>query len=253
MMEEPRVRDYNSEHFDNAERRYAYDFDYVLRRYMMRTFAPLLRGGKALELGCFEGETTKLYAEHFDDLTVVEAADSLIEVARSKVPASVKFIHATIETVTLPPIYDAIFLVHTLEHLDDRVAGLAAMRQWLSPAGRLFVVVPNANAASRQIAVKMGLIATNNSVTEGEAAHGHRCTYSLDTLESDVRQASLLIESRGGIFFKPFANFQFDRMLQQGIIDERYLEGCYALGMQQPDLTASIYMVCSRGELQVSS
>ena len=67
------------------------------------------------------------------------------------------------------------------------------------------------------------------------------------------RKLVMRVESRGGIFFKPFANFQFDRMLQQAIIDERYLEGCYALGMQQPDLTASIYMVCSRGELQVSS
>ncbi|HUE12508.1 MAG TPA: class I SAM-dependent methyltransferase [Steroidobacteraceae bacterium] len=242
------MRDYNSEHQDNSERQYAYDFDYVLRRYMMRTFAPLLPRGKALELGCFEGETTKLYAEHFNDLTVVEAADSLIAVARTKVPPSVKFIHATIESAVLQPIYDAIFLVHTLEHLDDRVAGLARMRQWLSPAGRLFVVVPNANAASRQIAVKMGLIATNSSVTEGEAAHGHRCTYSLDTLENDVRQAGLKVESRGGIFFKPFANFQFDRMLEHGIIDEGYLEGCYALGMQHADLTASIYMVCSRGD-----
>jgi 2-polyprenyl-3-methyl-5-hydroxy-6-metoxy-1,4-benzoquinol methylase len=249
-------RDYNDEYGDNAERRYAYDFDYVLRGYMLRTFAPLLRRGKALELGCFEGETTKLYARQFEDLTVVEAADSLIEVARKKVPASVKFIHATFESVTLAPIYDDIFLVHTLEHLDDRVAGLRRMKEWLSPEGRLYVVVPNANAASRQIAVKMGLIATNSAVTAGEAAHGHRCTYSLDTLEDDVRRAGLHVESRGGIFFKPFANFQFDRMLQQGIIDEQYLEGCYALGMQYPDLSASIYMVCVRGagaEPQVSS
>jgi SAM-dependent methyltransferase len=247
------MRDYNNEHQDNPERQYAYDFDVVLRRYMMRTFVPLLHGGKALELGCFEGETTKLYAEHFDDLTVVEAADSLIDVARAKVPSSVKFIHATIESATLQPIYDAIFLVHTLEHLDDRVAGLARIRQWLSPAGRLFVVVPNANAPSRQIAVKMGLIATNSTVTEGEAAHGHRCTYSLDTLEDDVRRAGLLVESRGGIFFKALANYQFDRMLQQGIIDERYLEGCYALGMQYADLTASIYMVCGRGHRAVET
>lgn len=247
------MRNYNDEYRDNSERRYAYDFDYVLRRYMMRTFAPLLHRGKALELGCFEGETTKLYAEHFDDLTVVEAADSLIAVARGKVPASVNFVHGTIESVQLPAVYDDIFLVHTLEHLDDRVSGLARMGKWLSAIGRLYVVVPNANAASRQIAVKMGLIPTNSAVTEGEAAHGHRCTYSLDTLESDVRSAGLRVESRGGIFFKPFANFQFDRMLQEGIIDERYLEGCYALGMQYPDLTASIYMVCRRGDADQSN
>ncbi len=161
------MRDHNREYQDNESRRYAYDFDHVVRRYMMRTLSPFFTNGKALELGCFEGETTKLYAERFDDLTVIEAADSLIEIARTKVPASVRFIHSTIETAELEPVYGAIFLVHTLEHLDRPVEALSRIRAWLSPAGRLFVVVPNANAASRQIAVKMGLVETSSSVTEG--------------------------------------------------------------------------------------
>ena len=240
------MRDYNNEYKDNESRQYAYDFDYVVRRYMMRTLAPFFTNGKALELGCFEGETTRLYAEQFDDLTVIEAADSLIEVSKKKVSASVRFIHSTIETAELEPVYDSIFLVHTLEHLDDPIGALKRTQTWLSPTGRLFVVVPNADAASRQIAVKMGLIETNNSVTAGELAHEHRCTYSLDTLEHVVRQAGLNIESRGGVFFKPFANFQFDLLLKNKVIDEGYLDGCYALGMQYPELTASIYVVCTR-------
>jgi len=241
------MRDHNQEYQDNESRRYAYDFDYVVRRYMMRTLSPLFTNGRALELGCFEGETTKLYAERFDDLTVVEAADSLIEIARAKVPASVRFIHSTIETAKLGPVYDSIFLVHTLEHLDRPVEALSRIRGWLSPAGRLFVVVPNANAASRQIAVKMGLVESPTSVTEGERAHGHRRTYNLDTLKKDARQAQLEVESWGGILFKPFANFQFDLLMKHKIIDEGYLEGCYALGMQYPELSASIYLVCTRG------
>lgn len=240
------MRDFNSEYQDNEARQYAYDFDYIVRRYMIRTFKPFFTNGKALELGCFEGETTKLYAEHFDDLTVIEAADDLIEVARKRVPEKVRFIHSMIEDAELEPIYDSIFLVHTLEHIDDPVAALARIRTWLSPTGRLFVVAPNANAASRQIAVKMGLIDTHQSVTEGELAHGHRCTYSLDTLENDVRRAGLKVESRGGVFFKPFANFQFDMLIKNKVIDQAYLDGCYALGMHYPDLTASIYLVCTR-------
>lgn len=240
------MRDFNTEYQDNEERKYAYDFDYVLGRYMMRSLSPFFRKGKALEIGCFEGEKTKLYAEHFDDLTVLEAASDLIEVARKRVSSSVRFIHAMIETAELEPVYDAIFLVHTLEHLDDPVEALARIRSWLSPTGRLFLVVPNANAASRQIAVKMGLIDTHQAVTEGERLHGHRCTYSLDTLEHDARRAGLVVESRGGIFFKPFANFQFDLLIKNNVIDQAYLDGCYALGMYYPDLTASIYLVCTR-------
>jgi 2-polyprenyl-3-methyl-5-hydroxy-6-metoxy-1,4-benzoquinol methylase len=161
------MRNHDREYQDNESRRYAYDFDYVIRRYMMRTLSPFFSKGRALELGCFEGETTKLYAQYFDDLTVVEAAHSLIEIARTKVPANVRFIHSTIETAELEPLYDSIFLVHTLEHLDHPVEALSRIRGWLSPGGRLFVVVPNADAASRQIAVKMGLVETNNAVTAG--------------------------------------------------------------------------------------
>lgn len=239
-------RDHNSEFQDNAERKYAYDFDSVVRRYMMRALAPYFGSGKGLEIGCFEGESTALFAEHFDDLTVVEAADELIAVARQRVPDRVRFVHSTIETAKLEPVYDAIFLIHTLEHLDDPVANLARLGTWLTHSGRLFVVVPNANAPSRQIAVKMGLIEHNHAVTPGEHAHGHRCTYSLDTLERDVRKAGLNVLARGGIFFKPFANFQFDLLIKHGVIDQAYLDGCYALGMHYPELTSSIYLICTR-------
>lgn len=241
------MRDHDKEFQDNAQRKYAYDFDGVVRGYMMRALSPFFpKDGKALEIGCFEGDSTRLFAEHFQDLAVLEASRDLIDIARTRVPAHVEFHHGTIETAALDPIYDAIFLVHTLEHLDDGVDALRRIGRWLAPGGRLFVVVPNAQAASRQIAVRMGLIATNNAVTDGERQHGHRCTYSFDTLEHDVRSAGLEIAFRGGVVFKPFANFQFDRMLEHQIIDQQYLDGCYALGMQYPELCSSIYVVCGR-------
>jgi 2-polyprenyl-3-methyl-5-hydroxy-6-metoxy-1,4-benzoquinol methylase len=240
------MRDFDNEYQAQGARRYAYDFDHVVRRFMMRTLEPFFLPGKALELGCFEGDTTRLYAERFNDVTVLEAAASLIEVARQRVPTSVKFIHSTIETARLDQEYDQIFLVHTLEHLDDPVAALERIGRWLSPRGRLFVVVPNANAASRQIAVHMGLVSHQAAVTEAERTHGHRITYGLDTLERDVRAAGLKVISRGGIFFKPFANFQFDQLIKHDIIDDAYLEGCYEMGMIYPDLSASVYTVCMR-------
>jgi hypothetical protein len=109
------------------------------------------------------------------------------------------------------------------------------------------LVVPNADAPSRQIAVKMGLISHNNAVTEAEFKHGHRRTYSFDTLEAEAVAAGLNVIQRGGVFFKALANFQFDRLLGTDIISEGYLEGCYKLGMLYPELCASIYLICRRG------
>jgi 2-polyprenyl-3-methyl-5-hydroxy-6-metoxy-1,4-benzoquinol methylase len=151
----------------------------------------------------------------------------------------------------LPRRYDNIVLTHVLEHLDDPVGALARMNaEWLADSGRLFVVVPNANAPSRQIAVLMGLISHNAAITPAEAEHGHRRTYSLDTLERDATAAGLRVAHQGGIFFKALANFQWDRLLKTDIISTDYLEGCYRLGQRYPDLCASIFLLCERGDVR---
>jgi 2-polyprenyl-3-methyl-5-hydroxy-6-metoxy-1,4-benzoquinol methylase len=215
---------------------------------MLRSFKPFMGPGRALELGCFEGDFTALLASVYADLTVVEVVDAAIAVARQRVGDRVRFVQGTIETVELPAAcFDAIFLVHVLEHIDDPVGVLRRINGWLSPEGRLFVGCPNANAPSRQIAVKMGLISHATAVTPGEQAHGHRRTYTLDTLEREVRAGGLSVLHRGGVFFKALANFQFDRLLRTDIISQGYLDGCYELGMCYPDLCASIFLVCTSG------
>ena len=242
-------RDYNVESADKGDNKYAYSFDYdVLHKYMFKSFVgDMVRGGNALELGCFEGEFTKRLEGVFNDITCVEASDNAMQIARSKIPGA-KFHNDIFETVNLPGQYDNIFMTHVLEHVDDPVEVLKRVNnEWLSDSGRFFLVCPNANAPSRQIAVKMGLISHNSAVTPAEEEHGHRCTYSLDTLERDARLAGLKIVKRQGIFFKALANFQWDRLLQTDIISDEFLEGCYELGQVYPDLCASICLVCEKG------
>ncbi|SRR5579871_1439095 len=239
------TRDYVREAADNGERRYAYDFDAVLRRYMIRAFRPFLPPGRAVEVGCYEGDFTVLLAPFYADLTVVDVLESALARTAKRV-GTVRPVPGTVESIDLPAAsFDAAFLIHVLEHLDDPAAVLRRIGNWLRPNGRLFVACPNANAASRQIAVKMELISHATAVTPGERAHGHRRTYTLDTLQRDVRAAGLSVVHRGGVFFKALANFQFDRLLTTDIIDAAYLDGCYELGTVYPDLCASIFLVCT--------
>ncbi|MCW1920310.1 class I SAM-dependent methyltransferase [Rhodobacter sp. KR11] len=242
-------RNYDAELQDTADHRYAYDFDFdVMHKYMVRAFQPLLRPGSMLELGSFKGAFTKRLLPLFDDISCVEASGEAIAEAKQALPARVTFHEGMFETIQLPRRYDNIVLTHVLEHLDDPVGVLTRIRQeWLTDTGRLFLVCPNANAPSRQIAVKMGLITHNAAITPAEAAHGHRITYSLDTLERDIRAAGMPIVHRSGIFFKALANFQWDRLMQTDIISDAYLDGCYMLGQHYPDLCSSIYFVCESG------
>lgn len=243
-------RNYNVEIKDTVDHQYAYSFDFdVMHPFMIRTFEPFFRTGNLLELGCFKGDFTRRFLEHFDDVTCVEASGEAITEARRKLGDRVQYIHSTFEVAKLPRRYDNIALTHVLEHLDDPVGLLRRVNEeWLAEGGRLFLVCPNANAPSRQIAVKMGLISHNAAVTLAEAEHGHRCTYTLDTLERNAVAAGLKVKHRSGVFFKALANFQWDRLLQTDIISKEYLEGCFKLGQQYPDLCSSIFLLCEKGD-----
>lgn len=244
------MRDYNKEFTDN-QRKYAYGFDLdVMHPFMIRSFAPHFKSGSALELGSFKGDFTARLAEYFSDITCVEASTDAIAIAEQKLYSrKIQFAHGLFETIQLPCRYDNVILTHVLEHLDEPVKVLKRVNdEWLAEGGRLFLVCPNANAPSRQIAVKMGLITHNSAVTPAESEHGHRVTYSLDTLERDARAAGLNVILRSGIFFKALANFQWDRLLNTDIISPAYLEGCYQLGQVYPDLCSSIFLLCERGK-----
>ncbi|MDM3861030.1 MAG: class I SAM-dependent methyltransferase [Aphanizomenon gracile PMC644.10] len=243
-------RDYNQELKDTSDHKYVYNFDLdVIHPLMIKSFTPFFRVGNLMELGSFKGDFTRRLLPIFKDITCVEASNEAIDIAKKEFGEKVKFINSTFETVTLPSKYENIVLTHVLEHLDDPISVMKRINdEWLSDTGRFFLVCPNANAPSRQIAVKMGLISHNSAVTTAEAEHGHRITYTFDTLERDAKAAGLNVIHRSGIFFKALANFQWDRLLNTDIISPEYLEGCYQLGQQYPDLCSSIFLMCEKGK-----
>lgn len=243
------MRNYNEELRDTSDHKYAYNFDFdVMHHFMLKSFIPFFRDGNFLELGSFKGDFTRKFLPYFDDITCVEASDEAIDLAKDEFGDKVKYVNSLFETVTLPTKYENIILTHVLEHIDDPIKVLKRINdEWLSTNGRFFLVCPNANAPSRQIAVKMGLISHNSAVTPAEHEHGHKITYTLDTLERDAKAAGLKVVHRSGIFFKALANFQWDKLLNTDIISKEYLDGCYELGQQYPDLCSSIFLMCEKG------
>jgi 2-polyprenyl-3-methyl-5-hydroxy-6-metoxy-1,4-benzoquinol methylase len=215
---------------------------------MIQSFEPFFQPGNCLELGSFKGDFTRRLLPYFDDITCVEASGEAIEQAQTDLGDKIGFVNGLFEEVSLPKKYNNIILTHVLEHMDNPVGLMKRINdEWLADDGRFFLVCPNANAPSRQIAVKMGLITHNTAITPSEAAHGHRITYTLDSMERDAVAAGLKVVHRSGIFFKALANFQWDRLLNTDIISEEYLQGCYQLGQVYPDLCSSIFLMCKKG------
>lgn len=224
---------------------YTYKFDYLMHGWMFRTLQASFQDGRTLEVGCFEGVMSEKLFEIFGCLDVVEPEASNILKTEKRVPDA-QFYNCKLEDFRTDKRYENIFLIHTLEHLEDDVACLEHLSSLLTTTGRLFVVVPNADAGSRRIAEAGKIIPPRKSVLESERLHGHFRTYDQRSLRETIIEASLSIVRDGGIFFKPLANFQFDAALEHGILSKDYLEGCFELGKQFPEFCSSIYAVCER-------
>ena len=222
-------------------------FDAKMRHYMMRAFEPFFREGPCLQVGCAHGDQTSLLLDRFHDVTVVEGAPEFIEIARVRVGDRAQFVEGLIEDFETDRRFDTILFAHVLEHVVDPQIALAKLRGLLTPTGRLFLVAPNAEAASRRIAVKMGALSHLEALSADDVAAGHRRVYRLDTLCRDARAAGMTIAYSGGIFFKPLANFQFNQLMGGPLIGEDFMEGCYQLGLEQASFCASIYVVAEAG------
>lgn len=218
-------------------------FDAKMREYMMRAFEPFFRDGPCLQVGCAHGDQTSLLLERFAEVTVVEGAPEFIASTQARVGDRAQFVEGLIEDFETDERYETILFAHVLEHVVDPLAALRKLRSLLTPTGRLFLVVPNAEAASRRIAVKMGALPYLEGLSPDDVAAGHRRVYRLDTLCRDARAADLSIVHSGGIFFKPLANFQFNQLMGGPLIGEAFMEGCYQLGLEHPTFCASIYVV----------
>ena len=70
--------------------------------YMIKAFTPFFREGNLLELGSYQGDFTKRFLEHFDDVTCVEASVEAIEIAKKELGDKIKFVHSLFEEAKLP-------------------------------------------------------------------------------------------------------------------------------------------------------
>ena len=92
----------------------------------------------------------------------------------------------------------------------------------------------------------MRLIDFHAAVTHGEQLQGHRRTYTLDTLVSDINAAGLQVVYSGGVLLKTLANFQFDAAIESGIVSPEYIKAIDGLSEIYPDFSSSIYAVIGR-------
>lgn len=244
------IRNYELESHDNDLRDYRYSADHIVRDlYLKRIEASefkLERGMKVLEIGSHDGSMTSQILDYVDTLNVMEPVVALHGLLKEKFGTRIVLHSGSIEDSNFEEKFDAIFLVHVLEHVENPTNALSQISKWLKSSGMLHVMVPNANALSRQLACKMGIMHSTTEVLEGERLQGHLRSYLADEFTGDIRNAGLQIKTFGGILHKPLANFQLDQCLNLGIIDMRYISALDEYAKNDPSEASSIFVVATR-------
>ncbi len=216
----------------------------LMRNLMIDTYKPFIKMGISLELGCEIGYMSEMIAELSERLDIVDGSEKFLNEVRKRNIHNATLYCQLFEEFQPRKIYDNVFASHILEHLINVPTLLNMVKAALKPGGLFFVAVPNARALSRQLARHMGLIDSLFDLTPNDIRGGHRRVYDRVTLTRDLENSGFQIISQGGILFKPFADFQMDKLLDTGLIGKPQIEGLMKLGHEYPDMCANIFMIC---------
>jgi 2-polyprenyl-3-methyl-5-hydroxy-6-metoxy-1,4-benzoquinol methylase len=196
------------------------------------------RGTSCLEMGCGDGNTTRLLLESFDDVTVIDGSRALADKVAQSLNVTVAC--ELFERWKPGRTFDTIVLNHTLEHVHDPVEILSLAKGWLAPGGVICASVPNCRSLHRQAAVIMGMLPSEDTLTPTDERAGHRRVSSPESFRAMFVQGGLRVEHFGGYWLKALSNAQTDEWFSDEMIN-----AFMTLGERYPDIAAEIYVIAS--------
>jgi len=142
------------------------------------------------------------------DLTVIEGSKKVIDeyIATGKNKANI--IHTLFEDYSPNKLFDTIYGVNVLEHVDNPVAVMQKVKTWCCKGGRGIFIVPNADSLHRRIGVEMGLLTHREQLHESEKLGGHKRTYRVETLSLDLEKAGWYVQEVRGYTLKVLSQKQ---------------------------------------------
>jgi 2-polyprenyl-3-methyl-5-hydroxy-6-metoxy-1,4-benzoquinol methylase len=221
-----------------------------MKKSVMKTFKPFIKGGSALELGCSDGYMTEMISNLVDNLDVYDGCKLFLDKAKERAIEknllNINFNFSLFENIDTTIKYDYVIASYILEHVLDPVEIMKKAYNLLKNDGLLFIVVPNANALSRQLALHMGMYHDTKDLTENDLNHGHRRVYDRVDLNRDIEKAGFINIAQGGLMLKILADFQMNKLIENRILETSQLDGLYTLGLEYPDLCGSLFSIASK-------
>jgi 2-polyprenyl-6-hydroxyphenyl methylase/3-demethylubiquinone-9 3-methyltransferase len=203
----------------NGESRPLHDLNPVRLAYI-RDRVPL-RGMRALDVGCGGGLLSEALAREGAQVTAIDLAPPLIEVARLHAlesGAEVDYRLSSVEALAAaaPGSFDVVACMEMIEHVPDPASVIGACAALLQPGGRLFVSTLNRTPAAFALAI-VGAEYVMRLLPRG--THRYAQFIRPSELSAWMRAAGLELEDVSGLHYEPFMR----RAWRGGRTDVNYL------------------------------
>ncbi len=190
-----------------------------------------------LELGLGHGFATNQFSKFFERHLVLDGSAAVIDNFRNKFPAcESEIIETFFENFETSEEFDVIVMGFILEHVNDPVQIITKFRKFLTPRGKLFLAVPNAEVLNRRLGQLAGILPDLQTLSHNDVLLGHKRYYTVGSLTSDIAKSGCKVERIEGIYLKPFKTSQ---MISLQLSPEIIRALCEA-GVMYPELSCGI-------------
>jgi trans-aconitate methyltransferase len=216
-----------------------YDFDnaILMHWYPRRVLTSSPGARSLLELGLGHGHTVEIFSTHFDRHVILDGSAAVIDNFRAKHPGCrAEIIETYFENFSTDERFDVIVMGFVLEHVADPSAILKRFKRFLSPGGKLFIAVPNAEVLNRRLGHLAGMLPDIQTLSEHDVLLGHRRYYTVASLSQDIDAAGYRISGIEGIYLKPLTTGQMISLA----LNDALIDALCQVGVHYPELCCGI-------------
>lgn len=216
-----------------------YDFDnrILLTWYPQRIMMSTKGSSSILELGLGHGFTADIFSKKYRRHVVLEGSPAIIQNFRAKFPeCGAQIVQTYFEDYSTEEKFDVIVMGFILEHVDNPLEILCHFKKFLTPNGKFFIAVPNAEVLNRRLGYLSGMLKDMTALSENDHQQGHKRYYTVDSLTEEINRAGYIIEKLEGIYLKPLSTNQMMSLK----LDDKIIRALCDVGVDYPELSLGI-------------
>ena len=138
--------------------------------------------------------------------------------------------------------FDFIIISCLFHEIHDQRKFLSALHPICSNKTVVHISVPNARSFHRLLAVQMGLIEDEKTMSPNNIRFQQNCVFDIESLEQIILASGFILLESGSYSIKPFTHLQMQKMIDCGHLTPQMLEGLYKMEKFLPGMGSEIYV-----------